>query len=488
MKHLTKIIPFSTENNYYLYDCIGGNIYPCTEVAYLLYKNNQRKDVLNKEISEIREMKDSNDIFSKFSATEIAEGENLINELITNIKKGWIQVKRYEYPNVTKEDILKSLVLTKHLTFEVTNQCNLACTYCCYGDIYKKNQVESTANIENIISYVNTILNLKSHYNIGFENLVISFYGGEPLLRFDIIENVVNLVKSKTSGYGVTFSMTTNGVLLHKYIKFLVENKFKLLISLDGNEVHDSYRVFHGGKCSFELVNNNVLSIYDKYPDYFNQNINFSTVLHNKNECISVCDFFDKYNKIPSFSFLSKDGIKPSKVNEFNKLNSTHSYTDEEIKDISLSHPIVFNTLFSNSETKDILFNYGKGAPESFTEIFHRTTTYPDGSCFLFLNRAFIDINGYLYLCEKSNRKFRFGRIIAGKITIYTKRINKYYTTINSMHLNKCSHNCYKYGRCNICFFSDYDIVHRQDCICDMKKLESTLQNIILEEERSIYE
>ena len=73
----------------------------------------------------------------------------------------------------------------------------------------------------------------------------IGFYGGEPLLEIDLIKKVVYLIKNKYIRKNITFtfSLTTNGVLLNSVnIDFLVENEFELLVSLDGNLNHNSYR------------------------------------------------------------------------------------------------------------------------------------------------------------------------------------------------------------------------------------------------------
>jgi len=73
--------------------------------------------------------------------------------------------------------------------------------------------------------------------------------------------------------------MTTNAVLLDKYMAFLVENEFEMLISLDGNRYNDSYRMFKTGKTSFDKVVANVDRLYTKYPSYFKDKVNFNSVL-----------------------------------------------------------------------------------------------------------------------------------------------------------------------------------------------------------------
>ncbi len=78
--------------------------------------------------------------------------------------------------------------------------------------------------------------------------------------------------------------MTTNATLIHKHIDFLVDNKFNIMISLDGNEGNDSYRIIKkNNKNSFSKVIKNIDFIKDKYPDYFKNNISFNAVLHNQN-------------------------------------------------------------------------------------------------------------------------------------------------------------------------------------------------------------
>jgi sulfatase maturation enzyme AslB (radical SAM superfamily) len=69
------------------------------------------------------------------------------------------------------------------------------------------------------------------------EDYFINFYGGEPLLSFELIKKAVALLKKKNtdSGKRGSFSITTNGTLLTKeIIQFLNENKFSVELSFDG--------------------------------------------------------------------------------------------------------------------------------------------------------------------------------------------------------------------------------------------------------------
>ena len=87
--------------------------------------------------------------------------------------------------------------------------------------------------------------------------------------------------------------MTTNAVLLDKYMDFIVENNFSLLISLDRNEYNHSYRVDYAGKNSFDRVLSNIELFREKHPSFFTTNVNFNAVLHNRNS-VSETFYFIK--------------------------------------------------------------------------------------------------------------------------------------------------------------------------------------------------
>jgi len=73
----------------------------------------------------------------------------------------------------------------------------------------------------------------------------IAFYGGEPLLRFDLIKNIIELVKNYGKFEKFAYNFTTNGTLLSDHvIKYMVKNNIGVLISLDEpKQIHNRYRV-----------------------------------------------------------------------------------------------------------------------------------------------------------------------------------------------------------------------------------------------------
>ena len=63
--------------------------------------------------------------------------------------------------------------------------------------------------------------------------------------------------------------MTTNAMLLHRYMDYLVEKDFSMLISLDGDEMGQSYRVDAVGNNSYQRVIKNIYLLRDSYPTFF---------------------------------------------------------------------------------------------------------------------------------------------------------------------------------------------------------------------------
>ena len=85
--------------------------------------------------------------------------------------------------------------------------------------------------------------------------------------------------------------MTTNATLIDRHISFLVKNDFHITISLDGSKQNQNYRVFHNGKNSFDKVFRNIKLIREKYPDFFEINVSFNSVLHNRNSVEEIHKF-----------------------------------------------------------------------------------------------------------------------------------------------------------------------------------------------------
>jgi len=138
-------------------------------------------------------------------------------------------------------------------TISLTQNCNLACSYC-YID--KKPDVMSLDIALEIVEQIFA-------FTPAGEVVDIGFFGGEPLLHFSLLKEIVTRVRShpRCHAHPIVFSITTNGTIFNKEIaEFLGENEVVLCISCDGPAaVHDSCRRFADGRGSFAAVEKNIL-------------------------------------------------------------------------------------------------------------------------------------------------------------------------------------------------------------------------------------
>ncbi len=142
------------------------------------------------------------------------------------------------------------------LVLNVTNSCNLACRYCYeYGDDrLAKAETPSVMN-EEIARQSVDLLFAQSKKN---QKLQLTFFGGETLLNFKVIQPTVAYARKKAAEEGqfIDFSLTTNATLLTPAIvQWLAANNIGVTVSIDGpKEYQDDMRVYKTGMGSYEVV------------------------------------------------------------------------------------------------------------------------------------------------------------------------------------------------------------------------------------------
>lgn len=147
-----KLIPIKYFTQYYIYHCFDKSFYSCDEETYLQIKNNEN-------LSQIEHNK-----------------TKALLELLSNKRK--ISSKEiFSFPHFTRDCIIKSLANVPHITLEITEQCNLNCVYCCYGNLYRKIQHNNAGDINRTVNFLKMLLNLRIQNNVN-SDLRISFYGG----------------------------------------------------------------------------------------------------------------------------------------------------------------------------------------------------------------------------------------------------------------------------------------------------------------------
>lgn len=153
----------------------------------------------------------------------------------------------------------------------VTENCNFNCKYCFISERVSAIDTNKVMTKEVAKASVELLQRTYEHQQHEYDK-TITFYGGEPLMNFDIIKYFMQEVeKVKSSAYwpsDVKFAMITNGSLLNKEnVAFLKENNIALSISYDVDKLSHANRTNRLGQETFDVVRNNIqLCIDEKVP------------------------------------------------------------------------------------------------------------------------------------------------------------------------------------------------------------------------------
>lgn len=366
--------------------------------------------------------------------------------------------------------LVENLIANSHqLVFEVTDNCNLSCKYCGYSELYEDYDIREMKMLrlslaKKMIDYLCDLWSEYKHSSTQ-NTFFISFYGGEPLMNIKLIKDIINYVESlNIKNKQINFTMTTNAMLLDKYMDYLVEKGFKLLISLDGNEQNNGYRLTKNNKESFSVVHRNIKALKDKYPDYFETNVNFNSVLHNKNNVSTVIAYIqNEFGKTPSLGELNRTGIKPEKRAEFDNMFASVDYhistapnREELEKELFIKSP-------AYSDATTFIHQYNSFIYKSYNSFFtkKRSTKYiPTGTCMPFSRKIFVTVNGKILPCERIGQQFGLGYVDDKGVHLNSKEIADKY----NQYFSKFSYcgSCYNAKSCKQCMFCLDDLDNEQ--------------------------
>jgi len=341
--------------------------------------------------------------------------------------------------HIVEDDVINSLSTVPQIVVEVTERCNFRCDYCYYGDMYStaKGGYKRDHNIseEDCLNSLRYLLSIKNQ--LYSNKMVLSFYGGEPLMNFELIKKIVCLCKDEYPEIEFQYRMTTNGSLLMRHIDYLVENDFHLLVSLDGDEQSNRHRCFVDRSPVFSLVKDAVDSLYHAYREYFLSNVDFISVLNKDSDILSICRFFSEYGKTPLLTNLSTEGVVDNKQ----VVLPYEGVSQQEMMSLSEMNRQIYD-LIKNKSHRNMV---SSTASLSVNNICTR-------GCYLFANKIFLSADGLIFVCEKSSRNYPFGDFIGGKLNFNLEKINRYYESFDKVVKKECS-SCSMCYQCERCFF-----------------------------------
>ena len=151
------------------------------------------------------------------------------------------------------EDFKKRPTVVKALCLHIAHDCNLACQYCFAeeGEYHGRRALMSCEVGKKALDFL--IANSGSR-----RNLEVDFFGGEPLMNWQVVKDLVRYGREqeKIHNKNFRFTLTTNGVLLNdEVMEFCNREMGNVVLSMDGRkEVHDKMRPFRNGKGSYDLI------------------------------------------------------------------------------------------------------------------------------------------------------------------------------------------------------------------------------------------
>ncbi|NQV03722.1 MAG: radical SAM peptide maturase [Bacteroidia bacterium] len=448
----------SSKGNHYLYSPYRNQLRLCHPLVSYLFSLEKKGANLAQWVSAVRK-KGSITIKSvgTFSSSEVIYQHEKYRFLKRN---GFLKPSR----NINIEgrlkasDVKKNIASVKQVIFEVTEDCNFNCTYCTYSKFYiNKERHNSYLSFENVRHILTELISRRTPSPSN--HLIVSFYGGEPLKNFKFIKSVVDF----TSNYpkdqiSFTYSLSSNGLLLKKYISFMVKHAFDLSISLDGDEVANSFRVMKNNKPSFDIVIKHLDYVRTNYPEYFEKSVSFLTVLHNRNSFKSVYEFFQKrYGKIPQMSDVYPINLNPLYEREFREKLQSKPVTPQEEKETILQmesrHPKVREMASLTEYYSGFMFkNYlgmispkrGKVSSKKFI---------PTATCTPFSIRAYFSADGTVLPCEHISPFHGIGSYSDNHLSLDPEGMAKLYNNYYDMISRFCS-KCYFIDNCQECLFN----------------------------------
>ncbi len=188
------------------------------------------------------------ELLDRYSETEIREA---LLEVIGLTEAGQLFVEdTYE---CMIEEVKKRKTVVKALCLHIAHDCNLACRYCFAeeGEYHGRRALMSLETGKKALDFLIACSG-------GRHNLEVDFFGGEPLMNWQVVKELVayGREQEKIHDKHFRFTLTTNGVLLNDEVQEFVNREMdNVVLSLDGRrEVNDKMRPFRNGAGSYDLI------------------------------------------------------------------------------------------------------------------------------------------------------------------------------------------------------------------------------------------
>lgn len=440
---------FIQDGDYYLIDVNSGSVHIIDELIYNMVGEDElldKEDVIN-------------NLKNKWSKEEIEEA---YEELLDLVKEEVLYSKDLYEEIAMAGDESESYI--KALCLNVVHDCNLRCKYC-FADEgeYKGCRKPMSAEVgKRAIDYV-----LENSGNI--KNIEVDLFGGEPLMVFDTIKEIVNYAKEKDKLYNknIRFTMTTNATLLNdEIIDYIDKNMGNIILSIDGRkEVNDNVRIRVDGSGCYDRILPNIKKMVDR-RDPSKQYYARGTFTRENT------DFFEDVMALANEGF-SEISIEPVVLPDSHNL----SIRREDLPKIYEQYDMLYKEMLRRAENNDNPFKFYhfnidlNGGPCVYKRI---------AGCGAGHEYVAITPDGDIYPCHQfvGNEEFLLGNINSG---IKNKNLSKDFKNAHIYNKPKCKEcwaRFYCSGGCqanNFNFNGDIHVPYEIGCEMQKKRIECAI-------------
>lgn len=468
---------FKTESKLYFYDTGTGKILECTEKEYKFLEQMLRND------SECLKEEDNKTIL-----------ELMQNNLLQHSEIARLYTR--DHMENLESDIHNNLY---QINLEVKEKCNLRCKYCIYNDDCPSNRNFGYRDMPLEIA--------KAGIDYAVENagddIAVTFYGGEALIKFDLIKWCVDYAKKKLGDKNLSFNLTTNLTLVTKEMaEYLASiEKFSVLCSLDGDEEsHNAYRVFKDGKGSFSAAIEGLKMLVEAMGDAAENRLSINAVFappYTIEHVQRIYDFFDKLKWFPRNMKVTLTYPSEGSVDDKEEIKKIMY---EKEGDYFVFNPLIeWNSKMLSENRKSLTQFNDDSLVKRLLKIHNRRIEDKpfelhgfNACCIPAARRLFISTAGDLHVCERVGISPSIGNILDGGVDI--EKVRKYYIDqYNERSIEDCK-DCWAINLCGICYAMCYDEngcnekVKREICWKERRAIKSILEEYYqLKEENPDY-
>jgi uncharacterized protein len=343
---------------------------------------------------------------------------------------------------------------------ELTGRCNLRCGYCIYNEECDLNRDFNNSDMSLEIAKASIDYAAKH----SGEKIAVTFYGGEPLLKFDLLKWAVEYSLKTLNGKKITFSLTTNLTLVTKEIAdyLAIVPGMGVVCSLDGPEyVQNLYRKYANGEGSFSRAIRGLKLMSDSFSKSENA-LSINAVFappYSHDKLNDINSFFAGLDFLPpnvdiNIGYVAEGSLPNAEIKLKNKHNVSPQVMDplwSWLEERALIRPVIRDDINDISSS---------GIESSLISIEKRYLTdtpgefYPfNGCCTPGARRLYITTNGELYVCERVGASPSIGNIVEG---IDFDRLKKYYVEDYSEGSIEQCQDCWAIRLCSVCYAHNY--------------------------------